>query len=100
MTYTGVRRPAALGITAILEDLDEFAGRYVVTLVCGSNMDLDIYDVGSGRPPYTGLDSRSGQPGDRAEEACLAGRRSLIYINNWYVGHFRTAASGHMAPRS
>ena len=33
--------PAALGIAAILEDRDRFAGRHVVTIVCGSNVDLD-----------------------------------------------------------
>ena len=34
---------AALGIAAILEDRDRFAGRHVVTIVCGSNVDLDLY---------------------------------------------------------
>jgi threonine dehydratase len=34
---------AALGIAAILEDRDRFAGRHVVTIVCGSNVDLDAY---------------------------------------------------------
>jgi threonine dehydratase len=34
---------AALGIAAILEDRDRFAGRHVVTIVCGSNVDPDAY---------------------------------------------------------
>ncbi len=34
---------AALGIAAVLEDRDRFAGRHVVTIVCGSNVDLDAY---------------------------------------------------------
>ncbi len=34
---------AALGIAAILEDRDRFAGRYGVTIVCGSNVDVDAY---------------------------------------------------------
>jgi threonine dehydratase len=34
---------AALGIAAILEDRDRFAGRHVVTIVCGGNVDLDAY---------------------------------------------------------
>ncbi|WP_461033385.1 threonine ammonia-lyase [Streptomyces mayteni] len=34
---------AALGIAAILEDRDRFAGRHVVTILCGSNVDLDAY---------------------------------------------------------
>jgi threonine dehydratase len=34
---------AALGIAAILEDRDRFAGRHVVTIVCGSNVDMDAY---------------------------------------------------------
>ena len=39
-----VEPSAALGIAAILEDRDRFAGRHVVTIVCGSNVDLDAYD--------------------------------------------------------
>lgn len=35
-----VEPSAALGIAAILEDRDRFAGRHVVTIVCGSNVDL------------------------------------------------------------
>lgn len=38
-----VEPSAALGIAAILEDRDRFAGRHVVTIVCGSNVDLDLY---------------------------------------------------------
>ncbi|WP_157249161.1 threonine ammonia-lyase [Nonomuraea typhae] len=34
---------AALGIAAILEDRDRFAGRHVVTIVCGSNVDMAAY---------------------------------------------------------
>lgn len=34
---------AALGIAAILEDRDRFAGRHVVTIVCGSNVDTDAF---------------------------------------------------------
>jgi threonine dehydratase len=34
---------AALGIAAILEDRDRFAGRHVATIVCGSNVDLGTY---------------------------------------------------------
>lgn len=34
---------AALGIAAVLEDRDRFAGRHVVTIVCGSNVDADAY---------------------------------------------------------
>ncbi len=33
-----VEPSAALGIAAILEDRDRFAGRHVVTIVCGSNV--------------------------------------------------------------
>ena len=45
-----VEPSAALGIAAILEDRDRFAGRHVVTIVCGSNVDLDAYHrwVGAG----------------------------------------------------
>jgi hypothetical protein len=35
------RRP--LGFAAILEDRDRFAGRHVVTIVCGSNVDMVAY---------------------------------------------------------
>ncbi|CAL9340406.1 Phenylserine dehydratase [Streptomyces sp. enrichment culture] len=38
-----VEPSAALGIAAILEDPDRFAGRHVVTIVCGSNVDLEAY---------------------------------------------------------
>jgi threonine dehydratase len=38
-----VEPSAALGIAAILEDRDRFAGRQVFTIVCGSNVDLDKY---------------------------------------------------------
>jgi threonine dehydratase len=38
-----VEPSAALGIAAIHEDRDRFAGRHVVTIVCGSKVDLDAY---------------------------------------------------------
>jgi len=38
-----VEPSAALGIAAILEDPARFAGRHVVTVICGSNVDLDAY---------------------------------------------------------
>ncbi|WP_201761359.1 MULTISPECIES: threonine ammonia-lyase [unclassified Nonomuraea] len=34
---------AALGVAAVLEDRDRFAGRHVATIVCGGNVDLDAY---------------------------------------------------------
>lgn len=34
---------AALGIAAVLEDRDRFADRHVATIVCGSNVDVDVY---------------------------------------------------------
>jgi threonine dehydratase len=38
-----VEPSAALGVAAILEYPDRFAGRHVVTIICGSNVDLDAY---------------------------------------------------------
>lgn len=38
-----VEPSAALGIAAVLEDRDRFAGRHVATIVCGSNVDMDSY---------------------------------------------------------
>lgn len=38
-----VEPSAALGVAAVLEDPDRFAGRHVVTVVCGSNVDVDSY---------------------------------------------------------
>ncbi|MCI3276464.1 threonine ammonia-lyase [Streptomyces cylindrosporus] len=38
-----VEPSAALGIAAILENRERFAGRHVVTVVCGSNVDVDAY---------------------------------------------------------
>jgi threonine dehydratase len=46
-----VEPSAALGIAAILEDRDRFAGRHVVTIVCGSNVDVDAYHRWVGAPP-------------------------------------------------
>jgi threonine dehydratase len=45
-----VEPSAALGVAAILEDRDRFAGRHVVTIVCGSNVDIDDYHRWVGRP--------------------------------------------------
>ncbi|MFG1610974.1 threonine/serine dehydratase [Actinoplanes sp. NPDC049265] len=39
-----VEPSAALGVAAVLEDPVRFAGRHVVTIICGSNVDLDAYD--------------------------------------------------------
>ncbi|WP_405843543.1 threonine/serine dehydratase [Streptomyces sp. NBC_01518] len=49
-----VEPSAALGIAAILEDRDRFAGRHVVTIVCGSNVDGDAYRrwVGAAALPH------------------------------------------------
>jgi threonine dehydratase len=38
-----VEPAGALGIAAVLEDRDRFAGRHVVTVVCGSNVDVDAF---------------------------------------------------------
>jgi threonine dehydratase len=38
-----VEPSAALGIAALLEDRERFSGRHVVTIVCGSNVDVDAY---------------------------------------------------------
>ena len=46
-----VEPSAALGIAAILEDRDRFAGRHVVTIVCGSNVDPDAYHRWIGTAP-------------------------------------------------
>ena len=45
---------AALGIAAILEDRDRFAGLHVVTIVCGSNVDPDAYHRWVGAAPSRG----------------------------------------------
>ncbi|WP_215452023.1 threonine/serine dehydratase [Streptomyces sp. ATCC 21386] len=47
-----VEPSAALGIAAILEDRDRFAGRHVVTIVCGSNVDVDAYHRWVGAAPH------------------------------------------------
>jgi threonine dehydratase len=45
LEYTGlvVEPSAALGVAAVLEDRDRFVGRHIVTVICGSNVDLDAY---------------------------------------------------------
>ncbi|MDQ1033680.1 threonine dehydratase [Streptomyces sp. V3I8] len=49
-----VEPSAALGIAAVLEDRDRFAGRHVVTIVCGSNVDMDAYRRWVGAAPLHG----------------------------------------------
>jgi threonine dehydratase len=46
-----VEPSAALGIAAILEDRERFAGRRVVTIVCGSNVDIATYHRWVGAAP-------------------------------------------------
>ncbi|MFE9686619.1 threonine/serine dehydratase [Streptomyces sp. NPDC006285] len=45
-----VEPSAALGVAAIREDRDRFAGRHVATIVCGSNVDMDAYRHWVGAP--------------------------------------------------
>ncbi|QKG21367.1 pyridoxal phosphate-dependent threonine dehydratase protein [Actinomadura verrucosospora] len=45
-----VEPSAALGVAALLEDRDRFAGRHVVTIVCGGNADVDAYRRWIGSP--------------------------------------------------
>ncbi|RPF38374.1 threonine/serine dehydratase [Streptomyces sp. TLI_185] len=54
--YAGlvVEPSGALGIAAVLEDRDRFAGRHVVTIVCGSNVDVDAYHRWIGAVPGHG----------------------------------------------
>ncbi|MEV8349147.1 threonine/serine dehydratase [Streptomyces niveus] len=46
-----VEPSAALGIAAVLEDRDRFAGRHVATVVCGGNVDVDAYRRWIGAAP-------------------------------------------------
>jgi threonine dehydratase len=46
-----VEPSAALGIAAILENRERFAGRHVVTIVCGSNVDMAAYHRWLGLAP-------------------------------------------------
>jgi threonine dehydratase len=46
-----VEPSAALGIAAILEDRDRFAGRHVVTILCGGNVDPDAHRHWTDAPP-------------------------------------------------
>ncbi|MEU2623823.1 pyridoxal-phosphate dependent enzyme [Streptomyces sp. NPDC007157] len=46
-----VEPSAALGIAAILEDRARFAGRHLVTIVCGSNVDVGAYRHWVGMTP-------------------------------------------------
>jgi threonine dehydratase len=48
-----VEPSAALGIAAILEDRDRFAGKRVATIVCGSNVDMGAYHRWVGTAPAT-----------------------------------------------
>jgi threonine dehydratase len=38
-----VEPSAALGVAAMVEDPDRFAGRHAVTIICGSNVDMDLH---------------------------------------------------------
>jgi threonine dehydratase len=46
-----VEPSAALGIAAIFEDPDWYAGRHVATIVCHSNVDMDAYHRRVGSTP-------------------------------------------------
>ena len=48
-----VEPSAALGVAAVLEDRERFAGRHVVTIACGSNVDSGAYRrwIGAGPGP-------------------------------------------------
>jgi threonine dehydratase len=48
-----VEPSAALGIAAILEDPNRFAGQHVVTIICGSNVDPDTYQRWLATTPNT-----------------------------------------------
>jgi threonine dehydratase len=68
LTHAGlvVEPSAALGIAAILEDPDRFAGRHVVTIVCGSNVDVDAYHrwVGAAHPQVLTIAHSSPDPSE------------------------------------
>ena len=53
-----VEPSAALGIAAILEDRDRFAGRRLVTIVCGSNVDIATYHRWVGAAPNAGVTAK------------------------------------------
>ncbi len=57
-----VEPSAALGIAAILENRDRFAGRHVVTIVCGSNVDMDAYRRWARFESAAGIPSTAGYP--------------------------------------
>ncbi|RYJ22215.1 threonine dehydratase [Streptomyces sp. L-9-10] len=46
-----VEPSSALGIAAVLEDRERFAGRHAITIVCGSNVDVDACHRWVGAPP-------------------------------------------------
>ncbi|MFD2467722.1 threonine ammonia-lyase [Amycolatopsis silviterrae] len=46
-----VEPSAALGIAAVLEDRDRFAGKRLATIVCGSNVDMPAYQRWVGTAP-------------------------------------------------
>ncbi len=46
-----VEPSAALGIAAVIEDRNRSASRHVVTIVCGSNVDIDAYHRWVGAAP-------------------------------------------------
>jgi hypothetical protein len=66
-----VEPSAALGIAAVLEDRDRFAGRHVATIVCGSNVDADAYRR------WTGADAVPVPEAVRHETPVTAGFVSL-----------------------
>ena len=66
LEHTGllVEPSAALGVAAVLENPDRFAGRHVVTVICGSNVDLDAYHRWVG-PPTSSLTNPANLSGQR-----------------------------------
>lgn len=67
---------AALGVAALLEDRDRFAGRHVVTVVCGGNVDPDAYRRwvarSSSTPSNASTASRIWPGASRSEPPCAA----------------------------
>lgn len=57
-----VEPSAALGIAAILEDRDRFAGKHVATILCGSNVDMDAYHRWVGTAPVNAMATNRRNP--------------------------------------
>jgi threonine dehydratase len=75
MRRVAVKPSTALGVAAVLENRERFAGRRVATILCGSNVTTDVFArwaLGQRVSDSSGVARRAPDP---KWETCAPGRR-------------------------